>query len=143
MRPRIKQPARRAYPTFWTRSKGFSSFRYQGAHLVQFEPAAEKAVAKAFQACLKKAEKKIQLAGQQVAVFTEKKTDDDPWTCFVAQPKPSLLICATDQAYLEVILSRASGKAGKRALPDDLPEWKQVDTKAAVWAIRHYRKETA
>jgi hypothetical protein len=114
---------------------------YEGAHLVQFDPAAEDAVRKAFLACLEKTPKQVEMAGQKVAVFTVK-ADRGSWTYLIAQPKPCLLVCATDQSYLEEVLKRASGKPGKRALPDDLAEWKQVDRKARVWAVRHYRKET-
>lgn len=123
--------------------KRFSSFRYEGAHFVQFEAAAEKAVNKAFDACLAKAEKKIELAGHRIAAFTVKKIDDDPYTAFIAQPRPALIICATDRGFLETILKRASGKTGKRALPDDLPQWKQVDVKAGVWGIRHFSMQFA
>jgi hypothetical protein len=31
----------------------------------------------------------------------------------------------------------------KRALPEDLPEWKHVNTAAKFWAVRHYDKDDA
>jgi len=82
------------------------------------------------------------MGGQKVAVFTVK-AERGEWTFLIAQPKPCLLVCATDKAYLEETLKRVNGQAGKRALPDDLQEWKQVDAEASVWAVRHYCKETA
>ena len=126
----------------FTSPRSLGMMPYQGAHIVQFEAAASNVVHKAFELCKRKAEKMIELNGEPVAVFAEKH-ESDTWLYFVAQPKPGLLICATDQVYLEETLKRAGREPGKRALPSDLPEWKQVDLKAKVWAIRHYRKETA
>jgi len=121
---------------------GLGLMLYEGAHLVQFEPAAQESVRKAFEVCQKKAERTIELAGNRVAVFTVKEKTGS-WTYLVVQPKPGLLTVATDQAYLRDTLTRLAGTVGKRALPDDLPEWNQVDLTADVWAVRHYRKDAA
>jgi hypothetical protein len=120
----------------------FGLMPYQGAHILQFDPASADAVRKAFQACLKKADKEIELLSQAVAVFTRQQ-ERDKWTYYVAQPRPGVLICATHKGYLEETLKRIGSKPKKRALPADLPEWKHVDLKARVWAIRHYRVESA
>ncbi len=126
----------------FTAPRDLGMMPYQGCHVLQFESAADDAVRKAFRAFLAKAEKKIDLAGEPVAVFT-KKQQADVWTYFVVRPRPGVLICATDQGYLEETLKRIGRKPKNRALPADLPEWKHVDVKARVWAIRHYRKEFA
>jgi hypothetical protein len=118
------------------------SMPYQGVHILQFDLAADGALRKAFRAYQEKAEKNIELAGERVAVFT-KKLENDLWSFFVSQPQPGVLICATDQACLEETLKRIGRKPDRRALPADLPEWKHVDINARVWAIRHYRKESA
>jgi hypothetical protein len=115
---------------------------YQGCHILQFEPAADRAIQKAFRTCQDKAEKKIELEGEQVAVFTEQ-LENDVWSYFVSRPRPGILICATDQSYLAEVLKRVARKPERRALPADLPEWKHVDVKARVWSVRHYRKEYA
>ena len=115
---------------------------YQGAHILQFDLAADGALQKAFRICQQKADKNIELAGERVAVFTEKH-ESDKWSFFVSQPQPGVLICATNQAFLEETLKRIGRKPDRRALPADLPEWKHVDINAHVWAIRHYRKESA
>jgi hypothetical protein len=50
---------------------------------------------------------------------------------------PDTVLCATSHRYLESVLRRADEVPASRALPDDLPEWKQVDFDAPVWMLRH------
>ena len=80
--------------------------------------------------------------GQRVAVFQEK-LEEDVWTTLVAFPKPNVLVVATSRDYLRGVLARIGGAAGPRALPDALPEWKYVNTRARCWALRHYDKSQA
>jgi len=126
----------------FTAPRNLGMMPYQGAHILQFDLAADGALRKAFRICQEKADKNIELAGERVAVFTEKR-ESDKWSFFVSQPQPGVLICATNQAFLEETLKRIGRKPDRRALPADLPEWKHVDINASVWAIRHYRKESA
>jgi hypothetical protein len=126
----------------FTSPRNLGMMPYQGAHILQFDLAANGALQKAFRLCQEKAEKNIELAGERVAVFTEK-LESDMWSFFVSQPQPGVLICATNQAFLEGTLKRIGRKPDRRALPADLPEWKHVDINARVWAIRHYRKGSA
>jgi hypothetical protein len=126
----------------FTAPRNLGMMPYQGAHILQFDLAADGALRKAFRICQQKADKSIELAGERVAVFTEKH-ESDKWSFFVSQPEPGVLICATNQAFLEETLKRIGRKPDRRALPADLPEWKHVDINAHVWAIRHYRKESA
>jgi hypothetical protein len=67
----------------------------------------------------------------------------DEWTFFLANPEPTVLICATDRSFLHRVLHRSDGKGAGRALPESLAEWHEVDVKAPVWGMRHYRKEQA
>jgi hypothetical protein len=78
-----------------------------------------------------------QVDGESVAVFQEK-MEEDTWTTYVAFPKPNIAVAASDRSYLGETLARIRGKSGPRALPDDLAEWKYVDTHAGFWAVRHY-----
>jgi hypothetical protein len=39
--------------------------------------------------------------------------------------------------------SAREGRPGARALPQDLSEWKHVETNAPVWGVRHYQKQGA
>ena len=126
----------------FTSPNGLGMMPYQGCHVLQFDPAADGTLKKAFALCLEKADKKITIGDETVAVISEK-SENDVWTYFVCRPQPGVLLCAIAQAYLEETLKRMSSPPAKRALPADLPEWKQVDTKAVAWAVRHYRKDTA
>lgn len=83
-----------------------------------------------------------QIEGQKVTVFQER-MEEDIWTTFVAFPKPNMAVAASNEEYLREVLARLNGKNGERALPDNLPEWKHVNTQAAVWAVRHYDKSGA
>jgi hypothetical protein len=64
-------------------------------------------------------------------------------TYIVAAPKPDLLIVCNDRDFLTTMVSRMASPEKTRALPADLPEWKQVDRRAPLWAVRHYRTERA
>ena len=50
---------------------------------------------------------------------------------------PDTVLCATGHHYLEAVLRRVDATPASRALPDNLPEWKQVDFEAPVWMLRH------
>ena len=47
---------------------------------------------------------------------------------------------ATQEAYLTTILQRRRIKPRDRALPDDLPFWKDVNRQSSAWAARHIKK---
>lgn len=115
---------------------------YEGSHILQFEAAADDDLRKAMRTCQEKADNNIELAGEKVAVFTEK-LESDVWSFFLCRPLPGVLICATDKSYLEETLKRIGRKPTRRALPAELAEWQHVDVKARIWAIRHYLEETA
>jgi hypothetical protein len=77
------------------------------------------------------------IKGQRVMMFHER-LEDDFWKIYVAVPAPNVLLCATNQAFLTQVLDRMQSRADNRALPEDLPEWKQVNTDSRFWAVRHY-----
>jgi hypothetical protein len=82
------------------------------------------------------------IAGQQVVLF-EETLESDIWKIFICIPEPDVLLCATNRAYLTEVLNRMHQRGQKRALPEDFPEWKHVDTGARFWAVRHYDKDDA
>jgi hypothetical protein len=79
------------------------------------------------------------VAGVRIAVF-EEKVEDDTWTTFVAFPLSNIVLVATNMDYLHTVLVRMSGAIGPRALPETLPKWKYVNTRAPAWGLRHYQK---
>jgi hypothetical protein len=71
------------------------------------------------------------VAGFSVTLLPEK-LEGDLWTAYVAFPKPDMAIACSHRAYLTEVLERIHGKAGRRALPDTLAEWKFIDPSAPV-----------
>ena len=118
------------------------SVRYEGCHILVFgeEFAATRS---SFIESLESHAKGVQkIAGHEVTVF-EEKWERDLWKVFIVSPNPNVLLCATDQGFLTDLLNRMESKGKGRALPESLPEWKQADTTAPFWAVRHYDKENA
>lgn len=50
------------------------------------------------------------------------------------------VLCATSDRFLESVLRRVDVAPEARALPESMPEWKQVDFNAPAWMIRHIPK---
>src|SRR5262245_23281819 len=90
--------------------RNLGGFRYEGCHVIQFDRAADEIVKKVFWACLDKADKKLKLAGEQVAVFIEELEDGVVYSYYVCLPKPGLFLCATNQDFLQQMLERAAKK---------------------------------
>jgi hypothetical protein len=76
---------------------------------------------------------------QTVAEFHEQ-LESDMWTFFVTFPKPNMALACTSRDYLREVLVRMRGARGAMALPDQLPEWKYIDTHARFWGFRHFDK---
>lgn len=115
---------------------------YEGCQVLVFDTTAHDALDAAARACFAKAGKTVELGETKAAVFTAKWGRDD-WTFFLALPRTGVLLCATNQKFLEEILNRMKQVNLARAFADDLPEWRHVDTRVPVWGLRHYRKEFA
>jgi hypothetical protein len=122
--------------------KGLGLMPYEGCQILRFDDSSDDALKAALQACLKKANEAIRLEETDVAVFKEK-WEEDQWSLYVARPKQGVLLYATDKGFLKQVLERMKREQRDRAFPENLPEWRHVDAHASVWAIRHYRKETA
>ena len=122
---------------------GLGMMPFQGCQVIVFEKDAVPALTAAMRSLLIKAQRTIELSGRKVAVF-EEKWEEDKWTIQITQPRPGILLCATHEGYLKDVLSRMEGKRSTiRAIPQDSPEWKYVNTNSRVWAVRHYSKAEA
>jgi len=122
--------------------KQLGQMLYEGCDINIFQEGLGPARASLIAQLKSKANKVLSVAGAQVMVF-EKRFENDTWTILVAMPTPTVLLCATNLAYLTQVLNRMHQKGNKRALPDELPEWKYVNTTARFWALRHYDKNDA
>jgi len=58
----------------------------------------------------------------------------------VAQLSPNLLVVGTDRSSMRTLLEHRERGAMDGPFPSHLPEWKLVDAKAPVFALRHYRR---
>ena len=122
--------------------KSLGMWHYDGCHILVLKSDLDDSWSKALAAGAAKAKK---ISGHDVYSFEKKQgiPPEDVWTYYFAQPKPNVLLCATDRGYLTETLQRMKEGGEKRALPDDLPLWKQVDRTARFWAIRHYAQPRA
>jgi hypothetical protein len=83
-----------------------------------------------------------EIAGVRFAVFEEPRAAG-VWTTFVGFLESNIVLIATNADYLREVLARMTGTSGTRALPDTLPEWKYVNTRAPAWGLRHYDRRMA
>ncbi len=61
---------------------------------------------------------------------------------WLAAPRSDVYVASTSSEFLNVIIERIKQRGARRALPPDLPEWRQLDLAAPAWGIRHYRPPT-
>lgn len=118
------------------------AMRYEGCEIVVFGTGIAIDRDSFIRKAVKSAARFEDMAGVRIAVF-EESTEDDVWTTFVGFPRSNIVLIATDANYLRAVLSRMGGAAGPRALPETLPEWKYVNSRAPVWGLRHYQRSEA
>ena len=82
------------------------------------------------------------IEGQKVAVF-EELSEQDTWKYFIAFPQKGVVLAATNEQFLREMLSRMRSPGTSRALPNSLPEWKYLNTRAQFWGLRHFDKQQA
>jgi hypothetical protein len=116
--------------------------RYEGCLIMVFIPTVSLDGAAFMSAVANSAVRFEERNGTKIAVF-EEESEGDTWTTFVGFPRGNVAVVATNLDYLATLLVRMRGTPGARALPQDLSEWKHVDTNAPVWGIRHYLKQGA
>ena len=122
--------------------RGLGEMPFEGCEIAVFETSLGEVGASFGEALGREAQRIEQIVGQTVFEFDEK-LEEDHWTIFIGQPKPDILVVATNRAYLEEVLQRIATRASTRALPDNLPEWHALDPQAKVWAIRHFDRAGA
>jgi hypothetical protein len=110
---------------------------YEGRAIVVFSDTLDHEISSFAKQARNVALKVEQIEGEEVSVFQEK-LESDTWTTFVAFPDEHVILVATDRSYLREVLARLHRNNGQRALPNELPEWKYVNTSARFWGLRHY-----
>jgi hypothetical protein len=77
-------------------------------------------------------------------VWTSKGSESDladADTYFLSLLEPQLMVVCNNRDFLGELVSRKGQPQKARALPADLPEWKQVDRTAPLWGVAHYGAE--
>ena len=118
---------------------GLGLMRYEGAMIAVFEHDIDDQTAKSLHEGATQTET---ITGRRVSLFKTQMEKDD-WTIYVTQPSPNVLISATHRGYLAELLGRMDQRAGERAIPDSLPEWKHLNPTARLWGVRHYDRKDA
>jgi hypothetical protein len=122
--------------------KGLGMMPYEGCQIMIVDEAGDAALQAAVDNCVRMAPRSFQIGQTTVAAFVEK-LENDEVSLFIAKPQRSVLVCATNRTFLDQVLARMQQAQQDRALPDSLPEWQHVDAAADVWAIRHFRRDSA
>jgi hypothetical protein len=122
----------------------FGSYRSEDCAVIVFENDLPEA-ARQWTVVLRQGAKEIRkLAGREVFVFPSTTVmqsiyQAQPWQgTYIVLLKPNTVLCASSDRYLEEVLNRMDAPRVGRALPDVLPEWKQVDPAAPAWMLRHF-----
>ena len=124
----------------------FGSLRCESCTIIVFENDLGDAAREWTQSLRQGAKAVRTLVGREVFVFPSTTVMDRFWkqtkwqgTYFVLL-RPNTVLCASSDRYLESVLRRVDEAPETRALPDNLPEWKQVDFEAPAWMLRHIPK---
>lgn len=67
------------------------------------------------------------------------RVDDENW---LALARPDVLILTNRRELIEGVLQRAAQHATTLTLPNELPEWAHVNSKALFWGLRHYSAQS-
>jgi hypothetical protein len=122
--------------------KGLGLMPFEGAQILVFQDDLGADGKPLMNSWLKGATKIETISGIPV-LMGEEQWERDHWSLYLAQPKPNILIGATNRDYLQTVLDRMVKRAAVRALSPNLPEWRHLDPTAKVWAIRHYDRKDA
>jgi hypothetical protein len=117
--------------------KSLGLMPFEGCTFVVFADDLSDRANLSFSTALGAAHRIEEIHGQKVLVFQEQ-SDGETWTTYIGFAGSNVLLVATNIDYLREVLSRMRDKNGPRALPETLPEWGYVDTRAQFWGFRHF-----
>jgi hypothetical protein len=114
----------------------FGMMHYRGCQIIVFDGSADVAWNSIQKAIGSQRHETARIDGTDVLILP--KEPNKAWAYYFARPKSNILLAATDRDYLSETLARIGKKSADRALPKELAEWKHVDTKSPMWAVRHF-----
>jgi len=113
----------------------------QGATVLILAQESDETARKVIDALRPAAHRRFLDEGVEILGFNEKVDESaSSRVSYVCEPASGVLVTATNMQFLHEILQRMQISDNERALPNELPEWKHVDTTADIWAVRHYDK---
>lgn len=115
---------------------------YEGCQIIVFDAASHAAIETTVELAISDAERTIEIGDITAAVFT-KTLENDEWMFFVAQARPGVLLCATNQDYIDILIARMNEEHSDLAFPETFPEWEHINQDSPIWGMRHYRTEYA
>jgi len=116
---------------------GSEVMEFEGCSILVFEKDLGTLANTIEQAVIKSGARSEMIGGTRVLVIQEK-SEESVWTNFLAIPRPNVLLVANNRQYLLEVLARMAQQKSPRALPEQLPEWRFLDTSARFWGLRHY-----
>jgi hypothetical protein len=120
-------------------TEGLGTAPFEGCSIAVFQRDVSDRAAAFLKDSAKRALPSEQIEDQKVAVF-QAQLENDQWTFYVDFPKPTVALACTNRDYLREVLVRMRDSRGVTALPDNLPEWKYIDTHDQFWGLRHFTK---
>jgi hypothetical protein len=119
---------------------GLGGTLFDGATLYLLDKPLPAAGATLMAELAKEAQAVSRVGNVDVVEFRDK-LESDIWTSYISVPRPDVIVVATNLEYLKAVLKRTGTRAGARAFPISLPEWRWIDARSPYWALRHYRRE--
>jgi hypothetical protein len=117
---------------------GLGEMRYKGVHAVCLENELDTGI-RTFMSSIRHASSKVlKMDGDEVFVLEKHTENYGSWFFLISEPKPDILILATDEGELREVLSRMKERRADRAFPNSLPEWKLLNQTKTAWGMRHY-----
>ncbi len=117
---------------------GLGEMRYKGVHVVHLEIGSDNGIQKFTSSIRQASSKVLKMDGNEVFVLEKHTENYGSWSFLISEPKPDILILATDEGQLREVLSRMKERRADRAFPRTFPEWKLLNQTKTALAMRHY-----
>jgi hypothetical protein len=117
---------------------GLGEMRYKGVHAVYLENGSDTGIQKFMSSIRHESSKVLKMDGNEVFLLEKHTENYGSWSFLISEPKPDILILATDEGELREVLSRMKERRADRSFPSTSPEWKLLNQTKTAWAMRHY-----
>jgi hypothetical protein len=122
---------------FRSPQSGDEVMEFEGCSIIVFNKDLGALVSTTEKALAKIGARSETIGGMHVLVIQEK-SEGPVQVRLLAFPRSNVLLVASNRQYLREVLARMAQRKARRALPDQLPEWRFLDANARFWGLRHY-----